>query len=291
MEGLHMAPNQKTEKNCRLSELSPDIIRCNDTNRNYPPDRTIISFFEEQVKKTPDKIAVIFESVSLTYAELNSRADTLAKELINSGIGLEDFVGVCMLRSLELVIALFGVLKSGAAYVPFDPEYPQDRLDYMITNSEVSIVLTHNLVKNVVFPIGPTILNINENTLTASISENCISKQFSTSPDSAAYMIYTSGSTGKPKGAINIHRGLSNRILWAQETFKLTPDDCILQKTPFSFDVSVWEFFWPLITGASLCIAKPGGHKNNAYLLDVITSNNVTVVHFVPSMLGLFLNT
>lgn len=266
-----------------------DILRWNQTQKAYPLDIPVIAHFEEQVRLAPERLAVQFDGASLTYGELNRRANRLARELQAQGARPDDFVGVCMKRSLELVVALVGIVKSGAAYVPFDPDYPNDRLDHMFSDSGAQWVLTHDAVNNVPFPSGMHQILIDTPAFTTTTADDDTPPDYRAGPDSAVYMIYTSGSTGKPKGVPNVHRGLANRLLWMQETIQLSPDDRVLQKTPFSFDVSVWEFFWPLMVGASICMARPGGHRDNAYLVNIIESAGITTLHFVPSMLGLFL--
>ncbi len=270
-------------------DMPADTVHWNQTHKGYPLEKPVIAYFEEQARQTPHRLAVQFEGQSLTYADLNRRANRLARELIARGTRPDDFVGVCMQRSLELVVALVGIVKAGAAYVPFDPEYPHDRLTYMFADSGAKLVLTHAAVAHIAFPADMTQVRIDETGFTATAPEDDVSPEFRAGPDAAVYMIYTSGSTGKPKGVPNLHRGLANRLLWMQETFQLGPDDRVLQKTPFSFDVSVWEFFWPLMVGACICVAKPGGHRDNAYLVNTIESEGITTLHFVPSMLGLFL--
>ncbi len=269
---------------------SPEpFSRWNQTGKDYPLDRPVIAYFEDRVREAPHRLAVQFEAESLTYAELNRRANRLARELIARGVRVDDFVGVCMHRSLELVVALVGIVKAGAAYVPFDPEHPPARLSYMFADSGAKLVLTHAASALVAFPAEVNLLPIDAAAFTVTAPEDDASPAFRGGPGTAVYMIYTSGSTGKPKGVPNLHRGLANRLLWAQEALGLTPDDRVLQKTPFGFDVSVWEFFWPLMVGASICMARPGGHRDNAYLVDTIEAAGVTTLHFVPSMLALFL--
>lgn len=265
-----------------------------ETGRPAPPqpaalDRPVIAHFEAQVRLAPDRLAVQFEGASLSYAELNRRANRLARELIAQGVQADEFVGVCMQRSLELVVALLGIVKAGAAYVPFDPEYPPDRLAFMMSDSGAQRVLTHAAVRDVAFPAGVRPVWVDSAAFSTTTAEDDLAPAFRGGPNTAVYMIYTSGSTGQPKGVPNLHRGLANRLLWMQYTFQLGPDDRVLQKTPFSFDVSVWEFFWPLMVGASIHMARPGGHRDPAYLVETLVSAGITTVHFVPSMLGLFL--
>ena len=185
-----------------------------------------------------------------------------------------------------MVVALYGVLKAGGAYVPIDPDYPSERVQYMIKDAATPVLLTQaHLIERLA---GTPALCIDRDW-------EQIARQPAEKPaecaaaETLAYMIYTSGSTGKPKGAMNTHRGICNRLLWMQDQYRLTASDFVLQKTPFSFDVSVWEFFWPLLAGARLVVARPGGHRDPDYLIDVIRQQQVTVLHFVPSMLQIFL--
>ncbi|MFN0039133.1 MAG: amino acid adenylation domain-containing protein [Burkholderiales bacterium] len=229
----------------------------------------------------------MFGEQALTYRELNRRANQLAHHLRALGVGPDLLIGVCVERSLEMVIALLGILKAGGAYVPLDPEYPKDRLAFMIQDADAPVLLTQNhLVANLPTHKAKAIcLDTDWGKMAKESPDNpsCITR-----PDQLAYMIYTSGSTGKPKGAKNHHRGICNRLLWMQDEYRLSSADTVMQKTPFSFDVSVWEFFWPLMTGARLVVARPGGHRDPAYLVDLIEQQGITVLHFVPSMLQIF---
>lgn len=275
------------------SLLSPEekqniLFTWNQTQTNYDLSFCLHELFTAQVEKTPDANALKFADQELTYHQLNCRANQLAHYLQSLGIATEDLVGICVERSLEMVVGLLGILKAGAAYVPIDPGYPQERLAYMLEDSQVSVLLTQShLVDNL--PTRPT-HTICLDTDWEKISQNSDRNlQNTTTPENLAYVIYTSGSTGKPKGAMNTHRGICNRLLWMQDTYQLTEQDKVLQKTPFSFDVSVWEFFWPLITGARLIIAQPGGHRDSSYLINTIIQEEITTLHFVPSMLQVFL--
>ena len=187
-----------------------------------------------------------------------------------------------------MVVGLLGILKAGGAYVPLDPNYPPERLRYMLEDAGVQVLLTQGrLVESLPQHNTPVVcLDTSERAIALLSKSNPIT---GVTPDNLAYVIYTSGSTGKPKGAMNTHQGICNRLLWMQETYQLTAADCVLQKTPFSFDVSVWEFFWPLLTGARLVVAKPDGHKDSAYLVNLILEQQITTLHFVPSMLQVFL--
>ena len=260
----------------------------NNTTVPYPTDRLIHELFEDQVISGPDRTAVVFEGQSLTYLELNHRANQLAHYLRKLGVGSGVSVGVCLERSFEMVISLLGVLKAGGAYVPFDPNYPQERVEYMIDNAKVKVLITVTSLLGRLPGSDRVIICLDEEEAQI-LQENCVNVESGVNKDDLAYIIYTSGSTGLPKGAMNTHGGLLNHKLWMQEAYQLTQEDRVLQKTPFSFDVSVWEFFWPLITGATLVMARPEGHKDPQYLIKTIVEQGITVIHFVPSMLSIFL--
>ncbi|MGV2831536.1 amino acid adenylation domain-containing protein, partial [Myxosarcina sp. GI1(2024)] len=290
LEGIVAQPEKRLSDLPLLTEPERQtlLVNWNDTTANYPQDKYIHQLFEAQVEKTPDTVAVVFEDEQLTYCELNARANQLAHYLQQRGVKPEIKVGICVERSLEMVIGLLAILKAGGAYVPIDPNYPQERLTYMLSDSQPGVLLTQqDLLESLlehqarVFCLDTDWQQISNNS-----TENPVSK---ITIDNLAYIIYTSGSTGKPKGAMNAHSGILNRLLWMQDTYQLTSDDAVLQKTPFSFDVSVWEFFWTLIAGARLIIAQPEGHKDPSYLIDLISQQQVTTLHFVPSMLQVFL--
>src|SRR6185369_9159521 len=197
--------------------------------------------------------------------------------------------GVCMDRSVEMVVALYGILKAGGAYVPFDPEYPKDRLAFMLEDTRVPVVLTQAHLDGVLPAHAAAVIRLDVDWSSIATEPESNPARAGLSLDSLAYAIYTSGSTGRPKGAMNAHRGILNRLQWMQRIFGLDAADRVLQKTPFSFDVSVWEFFWPLMFGATLVVARPEGHKDPAYLEGLIEAHGITTTHFVPSMLKAFL--
>ncbi len=262
------------------------LVEWNNTKSDYPEHACIHQLIELQVQRTPEAPAIVFENENLTYRELNRRANALAHTLQASGVGPEVLVGVCMERSIELVVALLAILKAGGAYVPLDPTYPQERLAYMIQDAQMPVLLTQRRWRDLLPADGIHVICLDGDWKASENEENPASD---VQPGNMAYMIYTSGSTGRPKGVINIHRGLCNRLHWMQQTYQLTTADRVLQKTPFSFDVSVWEFFWPLLTGACLVVARPGGHQDPAYLASLIAEQRITTLHFVPSMLQMFL--
>ncbi|GGJ52791.1 non-ribosomal peptide synthetase [Deinococcus roseus] len=240
---------------------------------------------EQQAQKTPDAPAVVFEQKTLTYHQLNQQADLLAAHLQALGVGPDIPVAILMDRSGHLPVALLGVLKAGGAYVPLDPGYPQERLAYMLQDSKAGVLLIEKGTVPGWVPETLVVLQV------ADLPRPPLEEDLAVplDPDSLAYIIYTSGSTGQPKGVMNTHRGVVNRLLWMQDIYSLTEKDRVLQKTPMSFDVSVWEFFWPLITGATLVLARPEGHRDPRYLSEVIEQQKITVLHFVPSMLRAFL--
>ncbi|WP_442937364.1 non-ribosomal peptide synthase/polyketide synthase [Nostoc sp.] len=270
------------------SEQQQLLVEWNNTQVDYPQDKCIHQLFEEQVELTPDAVAVVFENQQFTYHELNCRANQLAHDLQSLGVGADVLVGICVERSLKMVVGLLSILKAGGAYVPLDPEYPQDRLSFMLEDAQVSVLLTqqHLVEKLPAHQARVVCLDTDWEIIPQSNQQN---PNAGVQTSNLAYVIYTSGSTGKPKGAINTHLGICNRLLWMQQAYQLTEIDCVLQKTPFSFDVSVWEFFWPLLTGARLVVAQPGGHKDSRYLVNLIVEQQVTTLHFVPSMLQIFL--
>jgi amino acid adenylation domain-containing protein len=199
-------------------------------------------------------------------------------------------VAICLERSPELIVALLATLKAGGAYVPLDPAYPAERLAFMLADARPAVVLTARELQAALPPSEVPTLCLDTLDLDAAELDGPL-PALPVLPDSLAYVIYTSGSTGRPKGAMNTHRAIVNRLAWMQETYTLSAADRVVQKTPASFDVSVWEFFWPLLTGATLVLARPGGHQDPEYLRQTIAAQAITTLHFVPSMLQLFLQT
>ena len=260
----------------------------NDTAVDHPLDTCLHRLFEAQVERSPDAVAVRFEDRHLDYAELNRRANRLARRLRGLGVGPDRLVGVFMERSLELPIALHAILKAGGAYLPLDPEHPAERLAFVMEDAGAPVVLTQRALADRL-PPGPARVVCIDDPDEAGAGESDANLPGGAGAGDLAYVIYTSGSTGRPKGVMNEHRGISNRLLWMQDRYRLGRDDRVLQKTPFGFDVSVWEFFWPLQVGAELVMARPGGHRDPGYLRRAIAEWGITTLHFVPSMLQVFL--
>ncbi|WP_329579236.1 amino acid adenylation domain-containing protein [Kitasatospora sp. NBC_01250] len=259
------------------------------------PAATLPELFEAQVVKSPDATAVVFEGQQVPYRELNARANRLARLLVGRGVGPEALVAVVMERSVELVVALLAVVKTGGAYVSIDPTYPTDRIAYMLQDCQPVIALCDRGAGETVAALVDTLPIVSADDFAAGcdgLPDNDLvdgERTAALSPAHPAYVIYTSGSTGRPKGVMIPHAGLVTRLYGMQVQYELAVDDRVLQKTPSGFDVSVREFFWPLTRGATLVVARPEGHRDPAYLAALIRSEGVTFVDFVPSMLRAFL--
>ncbi|HEY9404510.1 MAG TPA: amino acid adenylation domain-containing protein [Pyrinomonadaceae bacterium] len=274
-------------------ELRRQLVEWNDTAFAYPSEKCLHELFEEQAARTPERISVRFGLERLTYAELDARADELARRLRTRGVGPESTVGVLLARSVELVVALLGVLKAGAAYVPLDPEYPSERLRAMIEDARPAFVLTGGETVGLAAACGAEELRLGstgdvspgEGANVSAANVDATRQHEAASAHNAAYVIYTSGSTGNPKGVVVTHRALVNHMSWMQRVFPLSADDRVLQKTPASFDASVWEFWAPLLCGAELIVARPGGHRDASYLTRLMADEGVTVVQCVPTLL------
>ncbi len=269
------------------------LVEWNATERVFPqasPAATLDAAIAAQVRRTPAALAVASEVEELSYGELLARADALAATLQGLGVGPEVRVGVCLERSAELVVALLAVLRAGGAYVPLDPDYPERRLAFMVEDAGLgALVCRAPLLGRLPAAALTAVAVVDLDELELAAMAPAALRELAAEGDRLAYVIFTSGSTGRPKGAMNRHGAVLNRLLWMQERYGLGAGDRVLQKTPFSFDVSVWEFFWPLMVGATLVVARPGGHREPAYLAELIAKRAVTTLHFVPSMLQAFL--
>ncbi|MET0657807.1 MAG: AMP-binding protein, partial [Steroidobacteraceae bacterium] len=262
------------------------------TQAPYRQEKLIHQLFEEQVERAPQSVALIYENESLSYSELNNRANQLARYLRARGVGQDELVGICVERSVEMVVGLLGILKAGGAYVPLDPDYPQERLAYMVASSAPRVLLTQQRLRERLPATAAEVIELDGqwHQIASHDVSNLDTSELGFNSRQLAYVIYTSGSTGQPKGAMNEHRALINRLQWMQHAYGLGSADRVLQKTPFSFDVSAWEFFWTLMYGARLIVARPRGHQDPQYLRELIEERQVTRLHFVPSMLQIFLD-
>ncbi len=279
----------------RLPGLHPEerdeVTRAwNDTARARPDTPLLHQRFAERAAAHPDRVAIVCGDEAVTYAQANQRANRLAALLRRRGVGPDVLVGVCLERSVDMALAILAVLKAGGAYVPLDPSHPPERLRFLLTDACVPVLLTHRRLRGAIPTAAddPGVLCLDEfGAALADLPDD--DPEVTLSGDHLAYVIYTSGSTGQPKGAANRHAALLNRVQWMQDLYRLDDTDRVLQKTPFGFDVSVWEFLWPLAVGARLVFARPDGHKDSAYLVRLIEDQGVTTLHFVPSMLAVFL--
>jgi len=259
----------------------------NDTDYDFRQDKCLHEIFEDQVDRTPDVLAVIGDDKELTYAALDARANQLAHRLRELGVGPEARAAVCAERGVEMLIGLLGTLKAGGAYVPLDPSYPRERLAFVLEDTQARVILIqkeleaklpdHQAAVVYLDGVSEEQTDVRERPVTG------------VTPDNLAYVMYTSGSTGNPKGVLISHRSINNRLLWTNHTFPLASSDRLLLKTPYTFDASIWELFAPLLAGAVVVIARPGGHQDPSYLAQTIAEQGITVLQLVPSMLRIFL--
>ncbi|MFC3964492.1 non-ribosomal peptide synthetase [Nocardia jiangsuensis] len=279
-----------TEPGARVAEIDVRtdaeravLARVNDTAApEFADGATLVSLFDAQVARTPDAAAVIAGDETLTYRELDARSRALAGYLAGRGVGPESLVAVAMRRSVELVVAVYAVLRTGAGYVPIDPDHPVERSEYVLGSAAPALVLTTGRDGFATAADVPVVA-----------VDDVAGQAFSggsPQPGNVAYVIYTSGSTGRPKGVVITHRQMANQFRWAQREYPHGVGDVVLFKTPITFDISTWELFWPLQTGAAIVVAEPEGHRDPAYIARVLAERSVTAVHFVPSMLEAFLD-
>jgi len=265
------------------------ILTWNRTTVEYAAEKCLHSIFTSQAERTPDNLAAVFEDQHLTYAELDASSNRLANRFKRMGVGPDAPVAICMDRSLSMIIGLLGILKAGGAYIPLDPEYPKERLALILDDAQAIVLLTQDHLAGELADLGQRMIVIDRQWEEIS-SESKAAPFTTTAPENLAYIIYTSGSTGRPKGVMIPHQAICNRILWMQAAHPLSETDKVLQKTVYTFDASIWEFFLPLFSGAQLVFAKPDGHSDPAYLAAVIAREGVSTLQLVPSMLQVFLN-
>ncbi|WP_328918276.1 amino acid adenylation domain-containing protein [Streptomyces jietaisiensis] len=276
------------------SEQRLVLEQWNDTAREIPA-ATLPELLRPWAARTPDALAVVHEGTEVTYADLHARANRLARLLIDRGAGPETPVAVMLHRSVDLVVALLAVLKAGGAYVPVDPDHPAERVTYVLEDARPLLVLTSTDLAPRLGESHPPHLAVDAPETLAVLRDledtdpTDAERRAPLRPAHPAYVIYTSGSTGRPKGVAVPHAGVVNWLTWMQGAYQLSSADRVLQKTPFGFDVSVREFFWPLLHGARIVVAKPSGHRDPAYLAELIRREGVTIAHFVPSLLQVFL--
>ncbi len=295
-EALEHAPNRPV-RDLDILPAAERTYLLEDLNRtaaDYPSERCIHELFEQQVRRTPEAVALVHEDEELSYGELNARANRLAHHLIGLGVRPDQPVAICLERSPAMVVGLLAILKAGGAYLPLDPAYPSARLRQIVEDAAPRRLLCDAAGRAALGPealVDLTVIDLE--TATPAWAElpasNPDPRALGLSPRHLAYVIYTSGSTGTPKGAQNEHRAILNRLIWMQKAYALNATDVVLQKTPFGFDVSAWEFFWTLLEGATLVLAPPAAHKDPDALVNLIISHRITTAHFVPSMLVSFM--
>ena len=262
------------------------LVDWNATARNYPLHLCTQELFEAQVRQTPAAVALVHANRHVTYADLNRRANQLAHRLRELGVGPDVLVGACLERSVELLVAFFGILKAGGAWLPLDPDYPAERLAFMVRDSAAGVLLTQGAGTDLMrgLPASLNVLRLDADwPLLASYPDT--DPPVVNSPDDIAYAIYTSGSTGQPKGALIPHRGLCNHVHWFNEILAIGPQDRLLQNTSIGFDASIWTFIVPLTAGATIVLAQPGGQRDNGYIVRTISEEAITLAQAVPSQL------
>ena len=293
LEELILKPKQNIEYIPLITaEQQQQLISWNDTAVDYPKDQTIIDLFREQARQHPNNTAVVFEETQLSYQELDERSNRLARYLLSQeGIKGEHnpLIAICVERSLEMIVGLLGILKAGGAYVPLDPDYPQERLAYMLGDSGARLLLTQSSLEDQLPEYTDTIVHLDTD-WTQIERRSKTSPKVSIGAKDLAYVIYTSGSTGTPKGVMIENQSLLNHMQWMDNRFQFSAQDIFLQKTPFGFDASIWEFYAPLKIGALLVIAPPGQVDTLHSFYSLLTSKNITVLQIVPSLLRHLLN-
>ncbi|MBI4206773.1 MAG: amino acid adenylation domain-containing protein [Betaproteobacteria bacterium] len=267
------------------------IAGFNRTEAAFPDNVTLQELIEAQVATHASQTAVlcdhdkVFGVTSLTYAQLNEKANQLAHLLRAKGVGPGEVVALMVERSFAMIIGVLGIVKAGGAYLPVPPDHPPERIDYMLKDGGVRMLLVHGATAGR-YAFAGLAIDLDDPDIYRGPAAN---PAILNKPDDLAYVIYTSGSTGKPKGVMIEHRAVVNRLHWMQQAYPIDENDIILQKTPYYFDVSVWELFWWALQGARLCFLMPGGERNPPAIVETIRRHRTTVMHFVPSMLNVFL--
>ena len=291
LEGIVANPDQPIGQLPLLTaaEMHQLLVEWNDTKTDYPRDKCVHQLFEEQVERSPDAIAVVFEDQAVSYRELNSQANQLAHHLQKLGVGPEMLVGLCLERSIDMIVGLLGILKAGGAYLPLDPSYPKDRLGFILQDAKASISVSQRPLAALLPAANTRWVFLDKQDWQAGTPDLADQADLTAqvAPSQAAYVIYTSGSTGTPKGVVIQHHALSNHMHWLLSEFSMYSADRVLLKTPYSFDASIWEIFAPLLCGAQLVVAKPDGHKDPNYLVETINASHITVLQFSSIDLGL----
>ena len=291
LESIVSNPEQRLSHLSLLTETEQHLlVEWNATRQVYPQEMCLHQLFEQQVECRPEAVALVSEDEHLTYGELNRRADQLAHYLQSLGVGPDVLVGLCLPRSPGLIVSVLGILKAGGAYVPLDPGYPPERLTFMLADARVSVLLTQQeLVEQ--FPEHQLRLVCIDSDREAIATADVARGFRKVCAENLAYVIYTSGSTGQPKGVMVSHRAIGNRLFWGRLACQLTERDHLLQVASFSFDIALWEILGPLQSGARLVLAKTGGYEDPAYLTSLLLREQITVAHFVPTLLSLLVET
>src|SRR6202451_3937242 len=284
-------PEQRIWQSTSLSqaERSQVLVEWNRTSTPYPNDKCGHELVQAQVDRTPQSVALQYQDQQISYEELNRRANQLARYLMKLGVGQEVRAGICVERSLEMIVGLLGILKSGGTYVPLDPNYPAERLKFMVDDAKLKVLLVHDQ-SAVVAPSGAfRVVNLNREweRIAGEDDQNLPTR---ISPENLAYVIYTSGSTGKPKGVTVSHRALCNQLCWQVQALHLVETDRFLQKASFSFDASIGEILGPLVAGARIVAARAGGEHDIDYLAELIGEARITCIDLPPSLLGALLD-
>jgi len=300
LQGIAGDPSQRVDALPLLdaAEHARVLVLGNGGEHDYPTDVCLHELIEKQAALTPQSTAVVQDQARLSYGELNSQANRLARHLRRLGVAADVPVAVVMERCPAQIVSLLAVLKAGGCYVPMEPNYPRERLRYLLADSAPRVVITQGgadalrqLTAELPELATSPVLDVDDNAAGWADDDpgDLAKADIGLASSHLAYIIYTSGSTGRPKGVMNEHRGIVNRLLWMQDAYPHEPHDKVLQKTPIGFDVSVREIFLTLLAGAQLVLARPEGHKDPAYLVDLISRERITIIGFVPSMLQAFL--